>query len=126
MHHGAVVCYNKVRATDQTRQLAHMLSWLARIPIRIGYRMKIHVTLTHPIEEMKRLGERHEADYNFDLLSLIGVSKPAELKFHFPLTDRNLNRLEHQVPDIADVPYAVFHPSASPSSTATTARNGTR
>src|SRR3989338_4742989 len=51
----------------------HVISWLAKIPIRIGYHSKNHYLLTHTIQEKKWEGKRHEAEYNFDLLALIDV-----------------------------------------------------
>ena len=47
---------------------------LAGIPVRVGYRNKKHGWfLTHPFEDRRHLGERHEAAYCLDLLKGIGV-----------------------------------------------------
>ncbi|OGW81138.1 MAG: lipopolysaccharide heptosyltransferase II [Omnitrophica bacterium RIFCSPHIGHO2_02_FULL_45_28] len=90
----------------------HILSWLAGIPIRIGYCRKNHYLLTHSIEERKRLGKRHEAEYNFDLLQFIHIPAPHRLKLYVPLHPEDKNELKMLAPDLKD-PYVVYHPSAS-------------
>src|SRR3989338_975690 len=42
----------------------HFVSWLARIPMRVGYGRKLPWALTHSIPDLKKEGTRHEADYN--------------------------------------------------------------
>ena len=77
----------------------NIISWLARIPIRIGYQRKSHFLLTHVIEEKKWQGKKHEAEYNFDLLSLIDVPMPEQLELYFPLLrsdDEALSRIEER------------------------------
>ena len=92
----------------------HFVSWLAKIPVRIGYRRKNHYLLTHVIEEKKWEGKKHEAEYNFDLLTLIDVSQPEELKLYFPLRDVDRESLAKTLPQDFDLDrYVVFHPSAS-------------
>lgn len=92
----------------------HLLTWLARIPIRIGYQRKNHCLLTHAIEERKWQGRKHEAEYNFDLLHLIQVPQPDELKLYFPLHLSDRDELTKQMPkDFGWSHYVVFHPSAS-------------
>ena len=66
----------------------HLVSWLAGIPFRIGYRKKNDWILTHAIYDRKGEGARHEAEYNFDLLfpgnehgKLHIRSAPAPFKF---------------------------------------------
>lgn len=92
----------------------HFISWLANIPVRIGYRRKNHYLLTHVIEEKKWEGRKHEAEYNFDLLALIDVSKPEELELYFPLQDKDRELLMNVLPSgFNGNHYVVFHPSAS-------------
>jgi lipopolysaccharide heptosyltransferase II len=52
---------------------AHIITFLAQIPKRIGYRKKFGFLLTDSIEDLKYLGEKHESAYNFDLLKTIGI-----------------------------------------------------
>jgi heptosyltransferase-2 len=92
---------------------AHLISWLAGIPTRIGYRSKNYFFLTHAIEEKKWQGKRHEAEYNFDLLNLIQVQKPEPLELYFPLREEDKAALELLLPRDFNGRYVVFHPSAS-------------
>lgn len=98
---------------------ANIISWLARIPVRIGYEVKRgrhgrnHFLLTHVIEEKKWQGKRHEADYNFDLLSFVDVPRPEEFELYFPLVSAGRERLNEQLPKPFNSHYVVFHPSAS-------------
>ena len=92
----------------------YFLTWIARIPIRIGYRRRNFYFLTHPFEERKWQGKKHEAQYNFDLLSSINIAEPEELKFYFPLKDAARKELTGILPSHFDHDrYVVFHPSAS-------------
>ncbi len=50
------------------------VSWLAGIPRRIGYARRLGWLLTHSYPYVKRAGEKHELEYNLDLLSLMGPS----------------------------------------------------
>lgn len=54
----------------------NIISFLAGIPIRVGYARKWGFLLTRKIEDEKYLGDRHEIEYNLDLLKQLGV--PAE------------------------------------------------
>lgn len=97
----------------------NIISWLAGIPIRIGYRVKpgdrhgnLHHFLTHIVNEKKWEGKKHEADYNFDLLTLIDVPRPEKLEFYFPLRDSDREALKRVFP-AQHQRYVVFHPSAS-------------
>ena len=61
----------------------NIISWLAGISVRIGYRRKNHHLLTHTIQELKQEGKKHEAEYNFDLLALIDIPMPDPLELFF-------------------------------------------
>jgi ADP-heptose:LPS heptosyltransferase len=50
----------------------HLLTALLRIPCRVGYNRKWGCLLTHTIQERKK-NNRHEVEYNLDLVSLIGA-----------------------------------------------------
>ena len=51
----------------------HLAVWLAGIPIRIGYDRKWAWTLNRRLSDDKALGERHEVEYNLELVRLLGV-----------------------------------------------------
>ncbi len=51
----------------------HAAVWLASIPCRVGYHRKWGGLLTQRLADTKALGERHEAEYNLDLVRALGV-----------------------------------------------------
>ncbi len=52
----------------------NLVSFLARIPKRVGYaRRKMDFLLTDRLEYKKRLGEKHETEYSLDVLRSIGI-----------------------------------------------------
>ena len=51
----------------------HILTYLAGIPKRLGYTRKWGFLLTHKIEDRKFLGQKHEVEYNLDLVRSIGA-----------------------------------------------------
>ena len=94
----------------------HWVTWLAGIPVRIGYRRKCGWALTHGFADLKKEGLRHEAEYNFDLLGLLGLERPSRLETFFPVSSRARISLEsllnhHKIP--RDIPWIAINPSAS-------------
>lgn len=51
----------------------NLFTYLAGIPIRVGYNRKWGFLLNRKIEDRKHLGERHEIEYNLELVGLIGA-----------------------------------------------------
>jgi heptosyltransferase-2 len=51
----------------------HLLTFLSGIPRRIGYDRKLGFLLTDAIKHTKQLGEKHESEYNLDLLRYLGI-----------------------------------------------------
>ncbi|MFC1806803.1 glycosyltransferase family 9 protein [Candidatus Omnitrophota bacterium] len=51
----------------------HILSFLAGIPKRVGYDERFSFLLTDRIKNLKHEGKKHESEYNFDLLDVLGV-----------------------------------------------------
>ncbi len=94
----------------------HCASWLAGIPVRIGYARRAPWTLTwvHPYN--KKEGLKQEAEYLMELLEPLGIAPPPAVETFFPVPDRAMRSLEslllfHQVP--RDLPWIVLNPSAS-------------
>jgi len=56
------------------KQELHAAVWLAGIPVRVGYGRKWGGLLTHRLPDRKALGERHEVEYNLDLVRALGLS----------------------------------------------------
>lgn len=54
-------------------KLFHAAAWLAGIPVRAGYRRKWGFLLTRSIPDTKQARERPEAEYNLELLPLLGI-----------------------------------------------------
>jgi len=52
----------------------HLLTFLAGIPERLGYNRKLGFLLTRRIEHVKQKGQKHEAEYNLELLSELGIT----------------------------------------------------
>lgn len=51
----------------------NIISFLAGIPIRVGYACKLDFLLNYKMEDEKYLGEKHEIEYNLDLVGLVGA-----------------------------------------------------
>jgi len=55
----------------------HMMLFLAGIPDRIGYDRNLGMLLTQRVPHIKQKGDRHESEYNFDLLEKAGYDVSA-------------------------------------------------
>jgi len=51
----------------------NIITYMAGIPIRVGYDRKWGFLLNRRIEDKKYLGEKHEVEYNLDLVNLVGA-----------------------------------------------------
>ena len=51
----------------------NLFTWMAGIPLRLGYDRKWGFLLTHKIKDKKYLGQKHEIEYNLELTRLIGA-----------------------------------------------------
>ena len=71
----------------------HWVSFLAGIPVRLGYRYKNFRLLTHAMAHLKQEGKKHEAEYNFDLLKPLGIEAPTEIALHVPLNETSYEEL---------------------------------
>lgn len=75
----------------------HIMSYVAGIPLRIGYKKKCGYLLTHAITDEKRFGRRHEADYNLDLLNVLDVKAPRPLLSRVYLDAEDEKRFDEKV-----------------------------
>lgn len=55
-------------------QELNIISFLAGIPVRIGYKRKLGILLTHTINDEKHIRSRHEVEYNLELAAVAGAS----------------------------------------------------
>lgn len=94
----------------------HWLTLLAGIRVRIGWDRRMPWALTHSHAYAKKEGQKHEAEYNFDLLKDLGVDCPEKLKTIFPVTPKSqasVKELLAQKYIEQELPLVVISPSAS-------------
>jgi heptosyltransferase-2 len=72
----------------------HLAGWLAGIPVRVGYARRAPWALTHVHPYDKKEGERHEAEYLFNLLEPLGIARPGKIEPCFPVTEQGERLLE--------------------------------
>ena len=70
-----------------------LMSWLASIRRRIGYARRLGWLLTDPVPYVKREGDRHELDYNLELLRRIGLESK-ERTLHVPVRPEQEQKVE--------------------------------
>jgi len=51
----------------------HLVTFIAAIPRRVGYDHKLGFLLTDKVKHLKQLGQKHELEYNLDLLRYLGI-----------------------------------------------------
>ncbi len=62
----------------------HLVTFFAGIPRRIGYDRKLGILLTDRIKHTKQLGEKHELEYNLDLVRCLGI-EPKDKDLFMPI-----------------------------------------
>jgi len=62
----------------------HLVTFFAGIPKRIGYDLKLGFLLTDRIRHTKQYGEKHELDYNLDLVRYLGI-EPEDKNLFMPI-----------------------------------------
>ncbi|MBU4472544.1 MAG: glycosyltransferase family 9 protein [Candidatus Omnitrophica bacterium] len=70
----------------------NILTYLAGIPIRVGYDRKWGFLLTHKMQDREYLGQKHEIEYNLELVGLIGA-KTQEKTLSLTINDSIVNGL---------------------------------
>lgn len=94
----------------------HLLTWLAGIPVRIGWDRRLPWALSHVFAYRKKEGEKHEAEYNFDLLSPLGVEVPSSPETYVAVSERARKSLAMLLAHLGldqERPWLVLNPSAS-------------
>ena len=85
---------------------AHLMSYCAAIPIRIGYSRKWGgLLLTHKLKDLKYEGRKHEYEYCFDLLKPLGLDSTLVHDLHVSESHFDHPALNQE--------YVVVHPFAS-------------
>lgn len=70
----------------------NIFAYLAGIPKRVGYARKCDFLLTHKIEDKKYLGNKHEIEYNLELVGLIGA-KTEDKTLRLEIDETIINKL---------------------------------
>ncbi|MBI3021887.1 MAG: glycosyltransferase family 9 protein [Candidatus Omnitrophica bacterium] len=93
----------------------HLAARLAGIPVRVGYNRKWGWLLTHRLEDRKALGERHEAEYNLDLVRRLGfqTSTPQWPVPHLEREQLEVLQLLEQQGIQQSEPFIAVHPWTS-------------
>ena len=68
----------------------NIITRFAGVPIRVGYNRKWGFLLTHKIKDKKHLGQKHEIEYNLELVSLIGAGTE-DKTLCLSIDDREIN-----------------------------------
>ena len=84
-------CIDMAVMLNPSKEL-NIITSLAGIPIRVGYDRKWGFLLTHKIKDKKHLGEKHEIEYNLELVSLIGA-KTEDTTLSLSIDDREIDVL---------------------------------
>lgn len=71
---------------------AHLITFFAAIPERVGYDRKCGRLLSRRVPHTKQLGLRHEVDYALDLLRYAGI-EPGDGRLHMPLKEESEERV---------------------------------
>ncbi len=90
----------------------HMLSFLASIPKRVGYDWKGGFLNNIKAKHLKQIGEKSEADYNFDLLRILGIEDISHKQLLVP-DGEALNKMEKRLNADKLDKFIVIHPGAS-------------
>jgi lipopolysaccharide heptosyltransferase II len=92
----------------------HIISWLVGIPRRLGYDKKMGFLNTDRIEDKKYLGDKHELEYNLDLLRHLGI-EPKDKTLFVPLYKEAEDKIDLflQRQGIQNNDLIIIHPGAS-------------
>ena len=92
----------------------YLSAYRTGVPVRIGYRHRfLNRCLTHALDDRRPEGTKHEAEYNFDLLQLLGVRQPARLTPSIHLPESARATLQAKLPwPLETTRFAVLNPSA--------------
>lgn len=90
----------------------NIITYFSGIPVRVGYNRKYGFLLTHKIEDKKFLSEKHEVEYNLELVSLIGA-KTEDKTLSLPVDDSQAGALSAYINLNEQDNFIVIHPWTS-------------
>lgn len=94
---------------------AHMVTFLAKIPFRIGWDRKMGFLLTKQIDHKKQEGLKHESEYTLDILRELNIPI-LDRQLHFPVSESAHEKVEGVLKDrgvSSEEKIITVHPSAS-------------
>jgi len=93
----------------------HLVTFLAGIHKRVGYDRKLGFLLTDRIKHIKQLGEKHELEYNLDLIRYLGIEPEEKNTFMpiRPISEKQVEELLQQKGIIESDKILAIHPGAS-------------
>lgn len=89
----------------------HLAALLAGVKVRVGYDRKLGFCLNQKISDNKSQENKHEVEYNFDLVSLI-CPKAADQEMKFPIEKQTSIKFLDSFLDL-NRDYIVIHPFSS-------------
>jgi len=89
--------FDLVMISNSTKEF-HLATWLAGIPLRLGYDRKWGSLLTHRVVDRRALGEYHEVEYNGQFLAVLGLAVPVTTRLCLPVTPEG----EHSLTQLFD------------------------
>jgi len=90
----------------------NILTFFADIPIRVGYDRKWGFLLTHKIKDRKYLGNKHEIEYNLELVGLVGA-KTKDRSLFLNVDESSDNNLLNNLNLSNEFTLIVLHPWTS-------------
>lgn len=90
----------------------NILTFLAGIPVRAGYDRKCSFLLNLKMKDKKHLGEKHEVEYNLELVGLLGA-KTQDLSLSLKIEDNIINGLGYNFTSDSRATFLAIHPWTS-------------
>jgi heptosyltransferase-2 len=93
---------------------AHLITFFAAIPFRVGWNKKMGIFLTKRIPHTKQEGRKHELEYTLDILRYLGIPV-VDKTTYFPVKKDVREKIYNLLKEkgIQEKKFIVIHPSAS-------------
>jgi lipopolysaccharide heptosyltransferase II len=73
----------------------NIISFFSGIPVRVGFARKLHFLLNRKIEDKKYLGQKHEVEYNLEMVNLVGA-KTKDKAISLKIDDAIINDIKKE------------------------------
>ncbi|UCG35370.1 MAG: lipopolysaccharide heptosyltransferase II [Candidatus Omnitrophota bacterium] len=94
---------------------AHLVTYFAKIPFRIGWDKKMGFLLTERLKHTKQQGRKHETEYTLDILKTLNIDTEDKTTY-FPISEKADKKIEELLIKEGlerEEKFIVIHPSAS-------------